>query len=129
MDGAIEKALATDRTIDITTTGRRSGRENRVEIWFHNVDGDVYITGMPGRRDWYANVRSEPTFTFHLKESVRADLPATAIAVTDEAERRALLGVITRRLDGALELEDWVQRSPLVRVDFGSSGPTVRARS
>ena len=53
----------------------------------------------------------------------------TAIAVTDEAERRALLGVITRRLDGALELEDWVQRSPLVRVDFGSSGPTVRARS
>jgi hypothetical protein len=63
MDADVERALGTDKVIDITTTGRRSGRETRLEIWFHRVGGRYYITGRPGARDWYAtcsSIRSSP---------------------------------------------------------------------
>ncbi|MGH2983824.1 MAG: hypothetical protein ACRDK5_06185 [Solirubrobacterales bacterium] len=36
MDEAIERALENDRTIDITTLGRRSGEPRRIEIWMHH---------------------------------------------------------------------------------------------
>jgi deazaflavin-dependent oxidoreductase (nitroreductase family) len=76
MDEAVQRAMERDRTIDITTTGRKTRQPRRKEIWFHNVEGHLYITGTPGRRDWYANLLAHPEFTFHLKQSVRADLPS-----------------------------------------------------
>jgi deazaflavin-dependent oxidoreductase (nitroreductase family) len=118
MDPAVDRALSSDRTVDITTTGRRTGIDRRVEIWFHNVDGEVYVTGTPGTRGWYANLVADPSLTFHLKESVRADLSATAIPITDEGERRAVLAEITRRIAVRDGFEEWVLRSPLIRVDF-----------
>jgi hypothetical protein len=47
MDDAIKQALERDLTIDITTTGRKTGQPRRIEIWFHNLDGDLYRTGLP----------------------------------------------------------------------------------
>ncbi|MDQ2999008.1 MAG: nitroreductase/quinone reductase family protein [Chloroflexota bacterium] len=60
MDEQVRHALEHGRTIDITTIGRTSGEPRRIEIWFHNVDGHIYITGTPGRRSWYANLRANP---------------------------------------------------------------------
>jgi len=116
MDEKIRQALATDRTIDITTIGRKSGEARRIEIWFHNVDGHLYITGTPGHRDWYANVAAHPDFTFHLKESVQADLPACARPITDAEEKRATLVPILTRLGRQADIERWVEESPLVEV-------------
>ncbi|MCY4525719.1 MAG: nitroreductase/quinone reductase family protein [Anaerolineaceae bacterium] len=118
MDAAIRKALATDLTIDITTTGRRSGQPRRLEIWFHELEGRWYITGSPGTRDWLANLLARPQFTFHLKESLQADLPARAIPVSDEAERRRVLGGIFAGKDTPEKLESRVAGSPLVEVVF-----------
>jgi hypothetical protein len=118
MNEQIWRALESDRTIDITTTGRVSGLTRRIEIWFHNVDGAIYITGTPGTRDWYANLLAEPSFTFHLKDSTQADLAATADPVTDPGERRRLLEVITDRVDASHPVDKWVAESPLVHVEF-----------
>jgi len=117
MDEDVKRALEHDRTIDITTTGRRSGRPSRIEIWFHNLDGRIYITGLPGRRDWYANIVANPDFTFHLKQTTQADLPARARPITDEAERREILAEILQRL-GRDELDRWVADAPLVEAEF-----------
>lgn len=116
MDDKIKYALAHERVIDITTSGRKSGEPRRIEIWFHYVDGRVYITGSPGRRDWYANLLAQPQFTFHFKQSVQADLPATARAIVDEAERRAVFASILKNLDQGQDIETWMVRSPLVEV-------------
>jgi deazaflavin-dependent oxidoreductase (nitroreductase family) len=122
MDQHVRRALARDRTIDITTTGRRSGQLRRAEIWFHNLDGRIYITGLPGRRDWYANLLADPQFTFHLKESASADLPARASPVTDQAERRAILARILDKLGRPGDLDAWLASSPLVEVAFADDG-------
>ena len=114
----VKQALRRDRTIDITTRGRKTGQPRRTEIWFHNVDGQLYITGTPGRRDWYANLLAHPDFTFHLKQSVRADLPARATPILDQARRRAIIAAIHQKLGGYRDLEMWVEGSPLVAVDL-----------
>jgi deazaflavin-dependent oxidoreductase (nitroreductase family) len=97
MEEAVRKALAIDRTspargrtVDITTVGRRSGKPRRIEIWFYRADGKVYLSSLPAKRGWYANLKANPRFTFHLKNSVVADLPATAKPITEEAERRRI---------------------------------------
>ncbi|MDY7101282.1 MAG: nitroreductase/quinone reductase family protein [Actinomycetota bacterium] len=120
LDAAVRAALATDETIDITTTGRRSGRPQRIEIWFRRVGERIFITGTPGRRDWYANLAAEPTFTFHLKESTRADLAAEARLVVDGDERRAVFGHPSMRwyVEQVETIDDLVDGSPLVEVSF-----------
>ena len=116
-----------ERTIDITTVGRRSGIPRRVEVWFHRVDGRWYLTGMPVPRSWYANLRADPRFVVHLKHGVTADLPATATPVDDAPTRRRVITAILdlqNRPDVAArnrkrqDLDDWLARSPLVEIVF-----------
>lgn len=119
MNSEMRRALAQDRTIDITTTGKKSGASRRKEIWFHNLDGRLFITGLPGRRDWYANLLAHPEFTFHLKQSASANLPAVSTPVLDQAQRREIFAVILEKIGGNWDLEAWVADSPLVEVELG----------
>jgi hypothetical protein len=50
MNDEVRRALSHGHTIDITTTGRRTGLPRRIEITFFNFDGRLYISGMPSRR-------------------------------------------------------------------------------
>ena len=118
MNTDVARALENDRTIDITTTGRRTGAPRRKEIWFHNIEGHLFITGLPGRRDWYADLRAHPEFTFHLKQSVRADLAARATPVLDQEQRRDIIEKIHQNIGGNRDLEAWVAGSPLVEVEL-----------
>lgn len=120
MNEQIRLALATDDTIDITTTGCKSGQPRRIEIWFRQVNGRTYITGTPGTRDWYANLLANQTFTFHLKQSVTADLSARARIITNVDERRAILAdpVMAWYHSQVNSLDDLVQGSPLIEVLF-----------
>src|SRR5580692_10955735 len=82
-----------DRTIDITTTGRRSGQPRRIEIVFYRLGDDIYLSGIPAptTRNWLANLAAHEQFTFHLKHGVVADLRATATVIVDPAERQRVL--------------------------------------
>jgi deazaflavin-dependent oxidoreductase (nitroreductase family) len=119
-----------DRTIDITTTGRRSGKPRRIEIVFYRLGEDLYLSGIPApkTREWLANLVANPHFTLHLKQRVVADLPATATIIVEPAERRRVLAVFVEEFnrrrrendDGWPEavLDEWVAQSPLARVTF-----------
>jgi deazaflavin-dependent oxidoreductase (nitroreductase family) len=133
VDEAVSRALAigpdssrAERTIDITTVGARSGVPRRIEVWFHRVDGRWYLTGMPGPRNWYANLRAHPRFVVHLKHGVTADLPATAAPVDEPTRRRVITAVldlqnrpeIAARVSRRQDFDDWFARSPLVEIVF-----------
>jgi deazaflavin-dependent oxidoreductase (nitroreductase family) len=113
----IESALQGVHTVDITTTGRKSGKPRKLEIVFHNIDGRIYISGIPvpKRRSWLANLGADPHLTFHLKGKVRADLPASARVIDKEAERREILPHIARNW-GRTDIEKMVRESPLIEV-------------
>ncbi|SDE06010.1 nitroreductase/quinone reductase family protein [Auraticoccus monumenti] len=116
-----------ERAIDITTRGRRSGRPRRIEIFFYRAaDGTYLCSGAGGSAtDWHANLLADPRFTFHLKNGIRADLPARATPVTDPVERHAVLTEIVADLNqphdpGTIRptrFEDWVE-SRLMRITF-----------
>jgi len=117
LDAQVRRALGHGHTIDITTTGRHSGDARRIEMMFHSLDGHLYISGMPspGRtRAWLHNLRADPRFTFHLKQTTTADLPATAREITDEPERTEVMTKVARvwRRDPI----EMVAHSPLVEV-------------
>lgn len=116
-DEAIRRALAQGHTIDITTTGRRTGQPRRKEIVFHNIAGRLYISGTPRprKRDWLRNLEADPRLTFHLKGDLQADLPATARVITDEAERRVVLAQVARNWNRT-DLDEMVRDSPLIEV-------------
>jgi len=113
-----KKALETDRVIDITTIGRQTGLDRRIEIWFHNIGGRIFITGMPGRRAWYANLAANPQFTFHLKDSAQADLAATARLITKRGEKRSVFELLLPHFGRSGHIDEWVAGSPLVEVGF-----------
>jgi deazaflavin-dependent oxidoreductase (nitroreductase family) len=117
------------RTIDITTTGRRSGEPRRIETVFYRFEDEIYLSGIPAPRPraWLLNLSAEPRLDFHLKHGVIADLPAIASVITDPDERRRILTVFVeefnRRRDAGgpwpvAVLEDWVAGSPLAKVTF-----------
>ena len=117
LDERVARALSRGHTIDITTTGRQSGVPRRIELVFHNVDGRIVLSGLPGRRSWYANLLADPRFTFHLKGAVQADLPARARPITEPVERRVVMARVARNW-GRNDLEVMLQRSPLVEILF-----------
>jgi deazaflavin-dependent oxidoreductase (nitroreductase family) len=130
---AIAAALRRGGVIDITTTGRRSGRPRRIEIVFFSFEDRLYISGLPGRRGWLANLRADPRLTLHLKRGIEADLQGHARIITDEAERRLLLERITAIWRRGDRLDLFVARAPLIEVILDTPGgatvdSTQRAR-
>ncbi|SKC66307.1 nitroreductase/quinone reductase family protein [Krasilnikoviella flava] len=125
---AITPAAGTrGRIIDITTRGRRTGRPRRIEIFFYRAAGATYLCSGAGgaATGWHANLLADPHFTVHLKNGIRADLPARATPVTDPAERQAVLTAIVADLNQPhdpgtirpIRLDDWAD-SRLMRISF-----------
>ena len=132
----VRQALAIDRsstiaerTIDITTTGRRSGQPRRIEICFYRFEDATYLSGIPGprTRDWLANLAAEPNLVFHLKNGIVADLPAVATVITDPAERLRVFPAFVAEFNPRhtpdspsprAVLQEWVDNSPLAKVTF-----------
>ena len=131
----VKAALGVDRTIDIVTKGVKSGLPRRTEIWFTNVDGRIIICGTPAakggkgprtRRDWLANLKVHPYFTFCFKESLHATLSARAVVITDPGDRRQLMSAPETKWyrDQVNSVEDLVEGSPIIEVVFEASAYT-----
>jgi deazaflavin-dependent oxidoreductase (nitroreductase family) len=119
---AIRRVLRHGQTIDITTTGRRSGQPRRLGIAIHAFDHRLYISGMPSPRTraWLHNLRADPRLTIHLKQHLTADLAGTAREITDPTERHEVLTKVAKvwRRD----VEPMERFSPLVEVTIDGLG-------
>src|SRR6202521_2782044 len=118
VDDKVRVALSRPVTVvDITTTGRKTGEPRRLELVLHNSDARLYISGQPSRtrRSWLATLEANPKFTLHVKRGARADLPATAREITDQAERRQVLEHVARNWKRD-DVDTMVKYSPLIEV-------------
>ena len=122
MKSAVKEAMDRGGIADITTIGRKTGEERRIEIYFHQFDGAYYLTGKPGRpRDWNANIIANPEFTIHLKKGVTADVEVVGEPEPDREERAQILrralveswGSEPEKAEGSLH--KWVNTSPFIR--------------
>jgi deazaflavin-dependent oxidoreductase (nitroreductase family) len=72
----------------VTTTGRRTGKRHRIEIWFAappDRDTIYMLAGGRDRADWVRNLRATPACVVHIGERTYAG-HARFVAGTDEDE-------------------------------------------
>ena len=56
------RALQSTQEVQLTVTGRKSGREITIPVWFAQEGGRLYLLPVNGTdSDWYRNVLKEPT--------------------------------------------------------------------
>jgi deazaflavin-dependent oxidoreductase (nitroreductase family) len=106
--------LAATRTIEMTTIGRRSGERRTIEIWWFHVEGRFIVTGTPGRRDWYANVLSNPKV--HISTSI-GTFSATAVTIEDAEFRQVVFADSSVNwYSSQAELHRLVETAPMVEI-------------
>jgi len=105
----------------LTTTGRRSGKLHRIEIWYAHDDQTLYLLAGGGRAsDWVRNVEADHRVTVGLDDE---DLDAVARILdgpgdTEEAEhaRTLVFDKYQPRYEG--DLLEWRERSLPVALDL-----------
>ena len=106
-------ALARDRTIDVTTTGAKSGTPRRIEIraW---VDGDtLFLTGSPGRRE-VREREGEPG----ADDPPQARRPSRRLRPGRGRRGPGRAACVLSRVASGYDVEAWIAGSPLVEVEF-----------
>lgn len=105
----------------LTTSGRRTGRPHRIEIWYE-ADGDtLYLLAGGGRSsDWVQNLEADPAVLVEVGEVTR-HARGRVLDRGDEAERaRSLVfAKYAPRYEG--DLTGWRQRALPVALDLGAS--------
>jgi len=107
----------------LTTTGRRTGRPHRIEIWYV-LDGDtVYLLAGAGRRsDWVKNLVAEPAVLVEVDGMVHdaRGRPLDGDGDGDEAElARSLVHAKYAPRSGG-DLTGWRDSSLPVALDLSS---------
>lgn len=122
MRDEVKAAMDRGGIADITTMGRKSGQPRRIEIYFHQFDGEYFLLGRPGRRrDWVANIEANPNFTLHLKHGISEDVSVVGEPESDPGvRRRILLRALVENWDSDPEraeaaVDRWVVESPFIR--------------
>ncbi len=116
MDDDLLPRLVSTRTIEITTTGRRSGLGVRIEIWWFRFEDRFLITGTPGPRHWLANLQADPRIVVH---ALGLDLPGTTLPVDDLDLRRRFFAWPDPEVEWYLAnatFDDLVTTAPMVEV-------------
>lgn len=125
----ISEALHKDKTIDMVMIGAKSGKIRTTEIWFTRIHDRIIICGTPAAeggsgphkpRHWLANLKANPEFVFCLKESIKAELPARAVIITDPDDRLMLMSAPATHWyrSQVNSVEELVKYSPIVEVFF-----------
>jgi deazaflavin-dependent oxidoreductase (nitroreductase family) len=102
----------------LTTTGRRTGRPHRIEIWFGQRDRTFYLlSGGGDRADWVRNLIADPTVRFEVGGQV---MDATARLVEDpdeDALARRLLAAKYQGWQEGADMSEWARTALPVAID------------
>jgi deazaflavin-dependent oxidoreductase (nitroreductase family) len=82
-DEEFTRALDSSREVELTVTGRKSGRGITLPVWFARDGGTLYLVPVSGSdSNWYKNVLRTPTIRLSAGGAERT---VSAAPVTDPA--------------------------------------------
>ncbi len=103
----------------LTTTGRRSGRQHRIEIWYASAperDTIYLLSGGRERSDWVRNLMAQPQCTVDIAE---VSYRGTARIVTpDTAEDEAARDLVHDKYAHDFDLASWRVEALPVAIDL-----------
>jgi deazaflavin-dependent oxidoreductase (nitroreductase family) len=110
--------VAADDFCYLTTTGRRSGRPHRIEIWYGGTPPTLYLmSGGRDRADWVRNLQADPAVLVEL-DGTTGHGTARLLDGDEAARARTLVfDKYAPRYDG--DLVGWRERALPVAIDLG----------
>jgi deazaflavin-dependent oxidoreductase (nitroreductase family) len=113
--------MAGDDYCYLTTTGRRSGRPHRIEIWYAPSGHTLYLLSGGGRAsDWVQNLVADPAVLVEIGGAVRHGR-ARILDGGDEAERARALVFDKYAPRSGDDLTGWRLRALPVAVDLADA--------
>jgi deazaflavin-dependent oxidoreductase (nitroreductase family) len=103
----------------LTTTGRRSGRPHRIEIWFAARQGKVYLlSGGRDRSDWVRNLQTNGRVSVELAGQHHAGV--ARVLEPGTAEDRLARELLVTKYEPVEHdsLEEWGRTSLSVVIEF-----------
>jgi deazaflavin-dependent oxidoreductase (nitroreductase family) len=110
---------ARDVFLYLTTTGRRSGRPHRIEIWFAAHHGKLYLlSGGRDRSDWVRNLQANGRVSVELAGEVHVG--AARILEPGTAEDQLARELLVAKYEPVEHdsLEEWGRMSLPVVIEF-----------
>jgi deazaflavin-dependent oxidoreductase (nitroreductase family) len=84
-----KRALTSTRELEITVTGRQSGQEISLPVWFVHEDDTLYLLPVQGSdSQWYKNILRKPSMTIAAEGTT---MTATPKPLTDPAKVREVV--------------------------------------
>ena len=81
---SLKERLSRSREINITATGRKSGRAISIPVWFVLEDEKLYLLPVQGSdTQWYKNVLKNPSIRIDARG---AEAKLQAVPITDAAQ-------------------------------------------
>ena len=115
----MDARLAREKFCYLTTTGRRTGRPRRIEIWFAAAaDGSDIIYMLAGGREragWVRNLHAEPRVTVEIGDRRFAGVARIVADPTEDGTARRLVYEKYRHDD---DLEEWRDTALPVAIDL-----------
>ena len=91
--------VANESTVEITTTGRKSGKAHTKPIWFVYDQGRLYLqSGKGGKSDWYQNLKKNPQMTLKIGT---VTFQGKAKFIDDQKETERIHGLFSAKYIGA----------------------------
>jgi deazaflavin-dependent oxidoreductase (nitroreductase family) len=112
--------VAADDYCYLTTTGRRTRRPHRIEIWYAADGNTLYLLSGSGRSsDWVQNAMAEPEVRVELDGVVHV-AHARVIDSGEEADRARSLVFEKYATRSGDDLTDWRDRALPVAIDVAT---------
>jgi deazaflavin-dependent oxidoreductase (nitroreductase family) len=117
------ESLAETEYCYLTTTGRRSGRAHRIEIWFVAHDDGAYLLQNTAGADWYRNIVADPAVELEIAGE-RRSTTARPVERSDPAGALVRPSMVAKYQAGYPheDLTDWSETAVLVRVEWPARG-------
>lgn len=101
----------------LTTTGRRSGRPHRIEIWFALEDGRMFmLSGGGDRADW--DLRKDPNVRVQVGSRTASARARIARAGAEDRRARELLDAKYMGWKQGKKLSSWARGSTPVVLEL-----------
>ncbi len=111
--------LAAEDFAYLTTTGRRTGRPHRIEIWFALEGGRIYLLAGGGdRADWVRNIRKDAHVRIQIGSRTVAARARIARAGAEDQRARELLDGKYMGWKTGKRLSSWARSATAVVIDL-----------
>lgn len=110
--------MAIDDYCYVTTTGRRSGRPHRIEIWYAADGNTIYLLAGGGlKSDWVRNLSADPALLVELDGEIR-NARGRLVVDSDEAQRARSLVFDKYSVRYSGDLTGWRDEALPVAIDL-----------